>query len=216
VLSFLQSSRGIALTLLLALEAVVYIVYPKQEIALLPQPLKTLSAELGPWRMVAESEVSAEEEEVLKADDTVNRVYVDQATGATANLFIAFFKTQKTGVAPHSPKVCLPGSGWEPTDSGIIRIALPGGAQPIDVNHSVIVNGDRKSVVLYWYQTHNKVIADEYRAKLNTILDSMRFRRSDTSIVRIIVAQNLGVDAEAEARLMAQQSFGAIRELLPH
>jgi EpsI family protein len=70
-------------------------------------------------------------------------------------------------------------------------------------------------VVLYWYQTHNKVIADEYRAKLNTILDSLRFRRSDTSIVRIIVSESPGANAEAEARQMAQQSFAAIRQLLP-
>jgi len=214
--SFLRSTRGIALTLLLAAEAVIYIAYPKQEIALLPQPLKTLPEELGGWRMAAESQITAEEQDVLRADDTLNRVYVDQATGVPASLFIAFFKTQKTGVAPHSPKVCLPGSGWEPTDSGILRIAVPGVAEPIEVNRSTIVNGDRKSIVLYWYQTHDRVIADEYRAKLNTILDSMRFRRSDTSIVRIIVAENPGADAEAEARRMAQQSFGAIRTLLPH
>ncbi|MGO9240806.1 MAG: exosortase C-terminal domain/associated protein EpsI [Bryobacteraceae bacterium] len=214
--SFLRSTRGIALTLLLAGEAVIYNAYPKQEIALLPQPLKTLPGELGAWRMVAESQITAEEQDVLRADDTLNRVYVDQATGVPAGLFIAFFKTQTTGVAPHSPKVCLPGSGWEPTGSSILRLAVPGVAEPIEVNRTTIVKGDQTSIVLYWYQTHNRVIADEYRAKLNTILDSMRFRRSDTSIVRIIVAENPGTDAEAEARRMAQQSFGAIRTLLPH
>ena len=213
--SFLKSTTGIALTLLLMAEAVLYIAYPKQEIAVLPRPLKTLAAELGAWHMVAESEISAEEQDVLKADDSLNRVYVDRATGTPASLFIAFFKTQKTGAAPHSPKVCLPGSGWEPMESGTLAIAVPGRAEPIRVNHTIIVNGDRRSVVLYWYQTHNKVIADEYRAKLNTILDSLRFRRSDTSIVRIIVSESPGMNAEAEARQMAQQSFEAIRELLP-
>jgi EpsI family protein len=216
VFSFLKSGTGIALTLLLAAEAVFYIAYPKQEIAVLPKPLKTLATQLGQWQMVTESELSAGEEGVLQADDTLNRVYVDRATGTLASLFIAFFKTQKTGVAPHSPKVCLPGSGWEPTESGMLAIAVPGRAEPIQVNRSVIVNGERRSVVLYWYQTHNKVIADEYRAKLNTILDSLQFRRSDTSIVRIIVPESPGVNAEAEARQMAQQSFAAIRELLPH
>lgn len=213
--SFLKSTRGAALTLLLMAEAVFYIAYPKQEIVLLPQPLKMLPAELGPWHMAAESEISAEEQGVLKADDSLNRVYVDRATGMPASLFIAFFKTQKTGAAPHSPKVCLPGSGWEPMESGTLAIPVPGRAEPILVNHTIIVNGDRRSVVLYWYQTHNKVIADEYRAKLNTILDSLRFRRSDTSIVRIIVSESPGANAEAEARQMAQQSFVAIRELLP-
>ncbi|MGD0579652.1 MAG: exosortase C-terminal domain/associated protein EpsI [Bryobacteraceae bacterium] len=213
--SFLKSRRGAALTALLAAEAVFYIAYPKQEIVILPRPLKTLPAELGQWHMAAESEISAEEQGVLKSDDTLNRVYVDRATETPANLFIAFFKTQKTGVAPHSPKVCLPGSGWEPTETGILAIPVPGRAEPIRVNHSIIVNGERRSVVLYWYQTHNKVLADEYGAKLNTILDSLRFRRSDTSIVRIIVSESPGINADAEARQLAQQSFAAIRELLP-
>ena len=213
--SFLKSTRGVALTSLLIAEAVFYVAYPKQEIVLLPLPLKTLAAELGPWHMVAESAISVEEQGVLNADDSLNRVYVDRTTGTPASLFIAFFKTQKTGAAPHSPKVCLPGSGWEPMESGTLAIPVPGRAEPIRVNHTIIVNGDRRSVVLYWYQTHNKVIADEYRAKLNTILDSLRFRRSDTSIVRIIVSESPGSNAEAEARQMAQQSFAAIRQLLP-
>jgi len=215
MLSFLKSMPAAGLTLLLAAETVFYAAYPKQEIALLPRPLKTLPTELGEWHLVTQSEISTEELGVLKADDTLNRVYVDRLTGTPANLFIAFFKTQKTGAAPHSPKVCLPGSGWEPMEAGILAIPVPGRAEPIRVNRTIIVNGDQRSVVLYWYQTHNKVLADEYRAKLNTILDSMRFHRSDTSIVRIIVHEDPGVRAEEEARRLAQQSFLAIRELLP-
>ena len=215
MLSFLKSMPAAGLTLLLVAESVVYVAYPKQEIALLPRPLKTLPMELGEWHMVAQSEIGTEELGVLKADDTLYRVYQDRSTGTPASLFIAFFKTQKTGAAPHSPKVCLPGSGWEPMESGIAAIPVPGRPEPIRVNHTIIVNGDQRSVVLYWYQTHNKVLADEYRAKLNTIVDSMRFQRSDTSIVRIIVNENPGVNADQEARRMAQQSFLAIRELLP-
>jgi EpsI family protein len=216
VFDFLKSRRAILLTLLLLSEAIFYLAYPKQEVVLLPKPLRELPAQLGSWSMVSESEIEPEVQEVLKADDTLNRVYADSVTGGSASLFIAFFKTQKTGAAPHSPKVCLPGSGWQPSQSDFIQLQVPGRAEPIVVNHSIIARGEERSVVLYWYQTHNNVIADEYRAKVNTVFDSLRYHRSDTSIVRIVVPERPGMDADAEARSLALSSFETIRALLPH
>ena len=212
---FLKSRRAILLTLLLLSEATFYFAYPKREVVLLPRPLRELPAQLGSWSMVSENKIEPEVQSVLLADDTLERVYSDSATGGSASLFIAFFKTQKTGVAPHSPKVCLPGSGWQPTRSDFIRIQVPGRAEPVAVNHSMIEKGEAKSVVLYWYQTHNNVIADEYRAKVNTVFDSLRFNRSDTSIVRIVVPVLPGLDADTEARSMARSAFEPIRALLP-
>jgi EpsI family protein len=216
VLDFLKSRRTILLTLLLVSEAIFFFAYPKQEIVLLPKPLRELPAQLGSWSMISESQIEPEVLDVLKADDTLDRIYSDSATGGSASLFVAFFKTQKTGVAPHSPKVCLPGSGWQPSRSDFIRLQVPGRAEPIVVNHSVIAKGEERSVVLYWYQTHNNVIADEYRAKVNTVFDSLRYHRSDTSIVRIVVPERPGLDADAEARSLALSSFETIRGLLPN
>lgn len=212
---FLKSKRCIVLSLLLLAEAIFYVAYPKQEVAVLLRPLRELSTQLGPWSMVAESQTEPEVNEVLKADDTLNRVYYNPATGESAYLFIAFFKTQKTGVAPHSPKVCLPGSGWEPSQSRFVHIEVPGRPEAVVANRSVISKGEEKSLVLYWYQTHDKVIADEYRAKLNTMFDSFRYRRSDTSIVRILVPERPGVDADAVAQSFVRSSFASIRALLP-
>lgn len=215
MLDFLKSRRSLLLSLLLLFEAVFYIAYPKQELAVLPKPLRELPAQLGPWAMVAESVTEPEVLEVLKADDTLNRVYLDSATGVSASLFIAFFKTQKTGVAPHSPKVCLPGSGWEPGPSTFVQIEVPGRAEPVVANRSIISKGEERSLVLYWYQTHDKVIADEYRAKLNTMFDSFRYRRSDTSIVRVVVPDRPGFDSDAVGRGFVRNSFESIRTLLP-
>ena len=212
---FLLSGRAMILTLLLVAEAVAFIAYPKQEIVLLPRPLSQLPVRMGSWTMSADLPLDQETLEMLKADDTLNRLYTDQSSGVTANLYIAFFKTQRTGVSPHSPKVCLPSSGWEPKESSFLSIRVPGRAEPIVVNHYIIARGDDKSVVLYWYQTHDKVIADEYRAKVNTVFDSMRNHRSDTSIVRVVVPMRPGIDADSEANRMAQQAFPEISRLLP-
>ena len=51
----------------------------------------------------------------LAADDTLDRLYVRYAREPQRGfLFVAFFKTQRYGQSPHSPKNCLPGAGWEP------------------------------------------------------------------------------------------------------
>ena len=93
------------------------------------------------------------EQEVLHADDTLYRVY-SRPSGALAVLFVAYFKTQRTGQSPHSPKNCLPGSGWEPVETpGFIRIPVTG-RRPLYRQPLRGVQGRRKDVVLYWYQSH--------------------------------------------------------------
>jgi EpsI family protein len=149
-------------------------------------PLAALPAGLGQWRMVREMPLEPGTREVLRADDTLSRVYLDDS-GRQAQLFIAFFKTQRYGQAPHSPKNCMPGSGWEPKESGAVAIRVPDWEAPIHVNRYVIERGNDKNVVLYWYQSHRRVIPNEYRAKFWLVMDSIRYHRSDTSLVRVVV-----------------------------
>jgi hypothetical protein len=40
---------------------------------------------------------------------------------------------------------------------------------------------------LYWYQSHERVIAGEFSARFWLIADSIRYHRSDTSLVKIVV-----------------------------
>src|SRR5665811_1534697 len=103
--------------------------------------------------------------DVLKADDTLNRIYLSPARNANAYLFIAFFKTQRTGQAPHSPKNCLPGNGYEPIESGPFTIAIPGRAQPVQINLFLSTLGDEKSSTFHRSQGHYRCIAGEFPAK---------------------------------------------------
>jgi len=41
--------------------------------------------------------------------------------------------------------------------------------------------------VLYWYQSPNRVVASEYKAKFWTVADAIRYNRTDTSLVRVVV-----------------------------
>jgi EpsI family protein len=69
----------------------------------------------------------------------------------------------------------------------MIDIRVSGENSPIRVNRYIVSRGDNQSAVLYWYQSHNRIIASEYTAKIFTVMDSIRYNRSDTALVRVIV-----------------------------
>ena len=54
-----------------------------------------------------------------------------------------------------------------------------------------------KQLVLYWYQSHGRVVASEYWSKFYLVTDAVRMNRTDGAIVRVI-APVAGNSAEAE------------------
>jgi EpsI family protein len=68
-----------------------------------------------------------------------------------------------------------------------VEVTVPGAATPIRINRYVVARGSEKNVVLYWYQSRDRVIASEYSAKFWLVADSIRYHRSDTSLVRVVV-----------------------------
>ena len=188
-MSFLAKRGAALLTVALAVQAAGYYAAEfRGENIPAVRPLGQFPGNIAGWQMVRETTLEKEVQEVLAADDTMSRIYVDPARTSAASLFVAFFKSQRTGRWVHSPKNCLPGAGWEPAESGVMSISLPRGSQPrITINRYIVVRGDEKSVVLYWYQSHNRVIAGEFAAKLWLVADSVRYHRSDTALVRVVV-----------------------------
>jgi len=72
-------------------------------------------------------------------------------------------------------------------------------------------------VVLYWYQSRNRVVASEYRAKIYLVTDAIRYNRTDTALVRVIVpvAGNDSAAATTTAEEFVQAFFMTLRRHLP-
>ncbi len=213
----LRSAPARVLTAMLLLQMAGLVAISRRETVPLARPLREFPSQLGAWSLVQEGEVDQETMEVLRADDVLSRTYTDQARGRGASLFVAYFKSQRTGQAPHSPKNCLPGAGWAPSESDVLSIPVVGRDQPIMVNRYVVSKGEDKSVVLYWYQSRNRVIASEYRAKIYLVADAIRYNRTDTALVRVVVPVS-GSDtaaATSTAREFVQAFFMALRGHLP-
>ena len=193
----------------LALQLAGWAAISREEVRVNASPLQSFPRELGQWVVNQEGVVEDRVQEVLQADDLLTRSYQNAATGAWASLFIAYFESQRSGKAPHSPKNCLPGSGWSPSVSDIIEITPDGSDRPMQLNRYLVSKGDASSVVLYWYQSRDRAVASEYLAKIYLVLDSVRFNRSDTALIRVVVPVADGDidraqrDAEAFATAMA-------------
>jgi len=180
-------------------------------------PLADFTLTGTPWKNIQDIELSQDELDVLQADDILQREYQDQTNHRDASLFVAFFDTQKTGKAPHSPKNCLPAAGYIPMQSAIVDIPVPGESQPIQANRYIVARGENQSVVLYWYQAHNRTIASEYWAKIYTVTDSIRYNRSDTALVRVVVPVINGDTSTAikTATDFAVAFFAQLKQYLP-
>lgn len=215
-LAFLGQRWARILSVVLLLEAAGFYAASRREEVPSPRPLAELPQEFLAWRMVQEQALDPETQAVLRADDTVSRLYLDSTSGRSASLFVAYFKSQRAGQAPHSPKNCMPGSGWAPAESGVAAIRVPGRGEPIQVNRYVVAKGDQKALVLYWYQSRDRVIASEYAAKFYLVADAIRYNRTDTALVRVSVP--LSGDEGAAARTaeeFVQSFFVSLRQFLP-
>lgn len=178
------------------------------------RPLEEFPKDLGAWRMQSEGVVEQEVRDVLRADDLLTRYYTGEGAGAT--LFVAAFRSQRNGKAPHSPKNCLPGGGWMPIINEQRNIEVAPGVT-IPVNRYVVARGDARSVVMYWYQSRERSIASEYTAKFFVIADAIRYNRTDTALVRVVTATEKGREDEATAKAesFVRAFYPRLREFLP-
>lgn len=214
---FLRGKYTRVLSVILLVQAVAfYAIASRPELIPPVASLAFFPSVFGGWTMTNDIPVEKEVAELLRADDLLNRIYVNR-TGVEASLFIAYFKTQRYGQSPHSPKNCLPGSGWEKVSDQKIPVTVQEWNGPIIINRYVVEHGDEKSVTLYWYHSHNRVIADELSARLWLVADSIRYHRSDTALVRVIVpVRDGGIDAASDTGVQFVQAlFPQIVKQLP-
>ena len=144
--------------------------------------------------------------EVLGVDEYVN-LYFTKAAQPPIGLYVGYYQSQREGDTMHSPMNCLPGAGWEPEAKGTLTIpvratAMAASETPITVNRYVIRKGIDRQLVLYWYQSHGRVVASEYTSKVYMVLDAMRTNRTDAALVRVItpLPEDPAGQAAAEAR----------------
>jgi len=176
------------------------------------QALAGFPVQVGNWRQVGpDQRFDAESERVLRADDYLSRSFA-LPDGRTGSFYVGYYATQRNGATYHSPLNCLPGAGWVLNSPAIVQIAPAGGGPAFEANRYLIQNGDSRQVLIYWYQGRGRAVASEYWGKIYTVIDSVRQRRSDGAMVRVMVPVG---KSEAEAIGVATDLASQAAPLLP-
>jgi EpsI family protein len=183
----------------------------KPEAVPIRESLSGLPMQIGIWEGRESLDIDSRVMAVLGVDDYVNRIYYNPDL-FPASLYIGYYQSQRQGDTIHSPLNCLPGAGWNPVKSGHIKIPVEGNSA-IEINRIIILKAVDKQVVLYWYQSHGRVIASEYWGKIYTVLDALRTNRTDAALVRVICPV-AGTDNGAEA-FAERQAVDFVKALFP-
>jgi EpsI family protein len=139
---------------------------------------------ISSWRMEAEFTFSSEVKSVLKASDLLSRRYVDER-GDQVELYIGYHNGGKESGEVHSPRHCLPGSGWQ-TESGD-NVALAVGGGNLKAVKAIYQKGGSRLLLYYWYQVGRRSVSGEYALKVAEIANSALRGRHDAALIRISV-----------------------------
>jgi EpsI family protein len=156
---------------------------------------------------------------VLGVDDYLTRIYFTEGRREGAGLYIGYYQSQRQGDTMHSPLNCLPGAGWEPVSRSTLHVNVSTPLKEIGINRYLIQKGLDRQLVLYWYQSHGRVVASEYWGKFYLIKDAVQLNRTDGSMVRVIVPVSSEAGGEQHAEEVAvrfvQTIFPQLAEFLP-
>jgi EpsI family protein len=100
-------------------------------------------------------------------------------------LYVAYYASQRSGLSPHSPSVCIPGNGWTITNfertnyrNNDLRLSLP-------LNRAIIARESNRQLVYYWFDERGMMIANEYWSKVYLLRDAIFKNRTDGALVRL-------------------------------
>ena len=133
--------------------------------------------------------------ELMKADASTLRRYAN-SEGKELYLFISYFKSQKYGSQIHSPKNCLPGSGWKILTREKTRIKGSSGSSLL-VNRLLISDNQTREVMYYWFQTRSGLVTSELGLKLDLVINSLKRAPTDAAFIRINLPLNEVSEKEA-------------------
>ena len=200
---------GLLLAILIGGFALAQVVGGRDEDKPARSPLILFPSALGDWQGKLDT-LPADIERGLGFDD----YYLADFVGPEAkpvNFYVAYYASQRKGVSPHSPQVCIPGGGWVISSLSRVPVSLVDGGE-VEVVRVVIDKENQRQVVYYWFEQRGRHIANEYLMKWYLLKDALLRNRTDGALVRVTTVVVPGeADDAPDQRLAA-----FIRLAMPH
>ena len=154
---------------------------------------------------------------ILGVDDSILATYFN-AEGENVQLYAGYYTSQREGEIIHSPKNCMPGSGWSIASIEPVTInhANNAGGQA-RINKVILVNGSQKQVMFYWFHSRGRIIRSEYAQKIFLVWDSILRHRTDGSFIRLISPVTAGNEQQATEYLkqFSEKLFPILNHFIP-
>jgi EpsI family protein len=141
--------------------------------------------------------------------DTLERVYLDalqlddyllmnfrDAGDSPINLYVAYYRSQRSGMSVHSPRLCLPGGGWKVDRFESYSIGMPNGTN-LPVNRVLIEKGGTRELVYYWFMERDRRLTSEYVVRWYLFWDALTRNRTDGALVRLVIPIQKGESERA-------------------
>jgi EpsI family protein len=175
------SSAYVITVLLLSATLGGYALSERRKPDFLRQPLDSIDKQIAGWTATGDEPLASGVLGRLQLTNYISRTYTKHRT--QLGLFIAYYAQQHAGESMHSPKYCLPGSGWEiwKHDSALV----PVNGQEVKINQYSIQNNGQRMLVFYWYQSKHRILASEYIGKIMLARDALLDGKTAGSLVRI-------------------------------
>jgi exosortase D (VPLPA-CTERM-specific) len=173
-----------AMALVLVCFGVAQVISGREEVQPARASLRIFPTELASWH-ASESALAADVERALGFSDYVLADYVSDS-GARVNFYAAYYASQRKGVSPHSPQVCIPGGGWVISDLRRVEFPVNATGATMQAVRVVIDKEGQRALVYYWFDQRGRHIVDEYQMKWYLLLDSVTRNRTDGALVRAV------------------------------
>jgi EpsI family protein len=134
--------------------------------------------------MIGQSRFDERVLKILRPTDYLSRSYSD-GSGNRVGFYLGYHAGGPGSGPIHSPKHCLPGSGWHEVSER--TVSLPVGETVMKLVRSVYQNGEAKEMFLYWFQVQESTLDNEYALKLAEVANSIFRNRRDAAFIRISI-----------------------------
>lgn len=190
---------GAVFSMMLVVSLIAPVLSARTEIYPERRPLAEFPVQLEDWRS-REYRLPTLVEAVAGATEYHYADFSSPAAGAV-NLYLSYYETQRGGKIPHSPKVCIPGDGWEIVSTDVVKVSSASG-EVFEVNRLLTSKGNQQVLAYYWLKQGERMYRNELLARLDLIRLSAFERRTDGALVRLVADVLPGEDiAEADRRL---------------
>ena len=170
------------------------------------RPLAQFPAICHEWRMTSQEQFDGEVLKLLRPTDYLSRHY-ESMDGRRVSLYVGYHDGGSDSGEIHSPRHCLPGTGWQKLTVAPSLIHTSEG--DIHAVRAVYQKGGAQELLYYWFQVRGRTLDSEYALKLAAVTGALLQGRRDAGFVKVSMPFE-GDEQGADAAVL-----GFVRRIYP-